>query len=66
MSEKPCSHFLCHLHKFEIWWATVTYSLQDSASTTTIVEVTVAICLKSLMYQYAFFSQDNPVMINPN
>ena len=54
------------LHNVEIWQATVTYFLQDSATTNTTVEVTVAICLKFLMYYCAFFSQDDPVMINSN
>ena len=39
----------CHLLKVEIWRATVTYSPQDSASTTAVVEVAVVICLKSLI-----------------
>ena len=46
--ETPLSLFGCHLLKVEIWWAAVTYSPQDSASTMAVVEVAIAICLKSL------------------
>ena len=46
--ETPLSLFGCRLLKVEIWWAAVTYSPQDSASTTSIVEAAIAICLKSL------------------
>ena len=46
--ETPLSLFGCHLLKVEIWWAVVTYSSQDSASTMAVVEVAIAICLKSL------------------
>ena len=35
--------------KVEVWQATVTYSPQDFASTAAVVEVNVAICLKSLV-----------------
>ena len=44
MSEKPHRHCL----GVEIWPASVTYSPQDSVSTTTVVEVAIVICLKSL------------------
>ena len=45
--EEPRSHFLgAAVPKVEIWRAKVTYSRQDSASTTA-VEVSVAICSKS-------------------
>ena len=46
--ETPLSLFGCRLRKVEIWWAAVTYSPQDSASTTAVVKVAIAICLKSL------------------
>ena len=46
--ETLLSLFGCHLLKVEIWWAAVTYSPQDSASTMAVVEVAIAICLKSL------------------
>ena len=46
--EEPRNHFLGALvPKVEIWRATVTYSSQDSASTTAVEEVSVAICSKS-------------------
>ena len=37
------------LLKVKISWATVTYSPLESPSTTTIVEVAIVICLKSLI-----------------
>ena len=37
------------MFKVEIWQATVKYSPQDSKSMTAIVEVTIAISLKSLL-----------------
>ena len=46
--ETPLSLFGRLLLKVEIWWAAVTYSPQDSVFTTTVVEVAIAICLKSL------------------
>ena len=46
--ETPLSLFGRLLLKVEIWWAAVTYSPQDSASTMAVVEVAIAICLKSL------------------
>ena len=46
--ETPLSLFGRHLLKVEIWWAAVTCSPQDSASTMAEVEVAIAICLKSL------------------
>ena len=55
MSEKPCSDFLD---------AKVTYSLQDSASTTTIVRGHCSNLLKVPNVKCAFFSQGNPVIIN--
>ena len=46
--ETPLSLFGRHLLKVEVWWAGLTYSPQDSASPTAVVEVAIAICLKSL------------------
>ena len=51
--ETPKSLFGHRSLKVEVWQvpgkATVTYSPQDFASTTAVVEVTVAICLKSVV-----------------
>ena len=44
--ETPLSLFGRHLLKVEIWWAAVTYSPQDSASTMAVAEVAIAILLK--------------------
>ena len=46
--ETPLSLFGRLLLKVEIWWAAVTYSPQNSSSTSAVVEVAIAICLKSL------------------
>ena len=46
--ENPLSLFGRRFLKVEIWWPAVMYSPQDSASTTAVVEVAIAICLKSI------------------
>ena len=49
--ETPLSLFGRLLLKVEIWWAAVTYSPQNSSSTSAVLEVAIAICLKSLKTQ---------------
>ena len=46
--ETPLSLFGRLLLKVEIFWAAVTYSPQNSSSTSAVVEVAIAICFKSL------------------